>query len=117
MLRRLPPILLKHWKEATSVKALQNTSKVPSASDIEKIIAHAQKTKAETTERLRQEREEARLRQAIKVHLIHAWNYTWPTGRTTDPSNWADIIYWILKTSAYHVQGEILARIRNHGGD
>jgi hypothetical protein len=115
MFRHLPPILLKRRKEATSVKAHQKTSKVPSESDIEKIIAHAQKTKAETTERLRQEREEASLRQRVKVHLISAWNYTSPTGRTTDPSNWVDTIYWILKTSAYHARADILIKIPERG--
>lgn len=58
---------------------------------------------------------EANHRQAVIVHLISAWNYTWPTGRTTDPLNWTDTIHWILKTCAYHVQGNLLAKIPERG--
>jgi hypothetical protein len=57
----------------------------PAPEDIGTIIVRARKESAAAEERCRQERAEAMRREAPLLHLLSAWRYTSPTGRTTDP--------------------------------
>jgi hypothetical protein len=83
--------------------------------DVGAVIARAQKAKAEADERDRQRRAEEKRRNAPLLHLLSAWAYTSPTGRTTDPANWVNNLYLLLGTAAPYVQGDIVAQLPPRG--
>jgi hypothetical protein len=86
-----------------------------SADDIRTIIDRAQRAKREADERAHQVRAEQKRRETPLQHLLSAWGYTWSCGRTSDPSNWVDTLYLLLKTMAPYVQPSFLSELPVRG--
>jgi hypothetical protein len=85
------------------------------AGNVEAILARAEAEREETVLRHQAVQAEARRREAVVAQLLSAYSYTYPTGRTTDPSNWVQELGLLLEKVGHYVSGGIMSQIPRHG--